>query len=159
MAGRKGIENEFKESISRMMATAAPGVRMIFLQHPSESITRAPLLCPGHEYIPNSLKIRTLDLAISPACQGVITINSNAMNEALLFSKPVFQLGDFLTRAFPNLHFPYTLEQFLRNPTECSMLARTDSYLGTLLRSQRTLQEMTDPTVVRELIETELSRC
>jgi hypothetical protein len=144
--------------ISAALEKVAPKTKVIFVQHPSDSSTQAPALKGNHLYLPNTKKLRTLDLALSPQCRGVVTINSNSLNEALLFGLPVFQLGDFLMPKFPNTLFPYTLEAFFEDPKRCHSLARVDFYLSTVLESQWSLERLSDPVALRSLMIREIER-
>lgn len=142
------------KTLSGMLADCNPDAGVIFLQHPADksSFATAKLLRPGHVYVPKERKLRFLDLAMSPACKGVISINSNALNEALLFSKPVFQMGDFLMKGFPNHLFPYSLSEFLDQPQRCQELSSPLGYIATLMRNQYTLGDLADPITLRNLI-------
>lgn len=147
-------------ALSELFATIAPGVRIVFLQHPVEEPRpdAARVLHRDHVYIPKEKKFRFLDLARALACQGVISINSNALNEAILFSRPVFQMGDFLMRRFPNPLFPYTLSEYLADPSGCNEAAKPLEYLTTLMRHQYGLEELSNPFFVRDLIVRELAQ-
>lgn len=140
--------------LSGILAECNPNIRVLFLQHPRESasFSTVKLSCPNHEYVPKKRKLRCHDLAMSPACKGVISINSNAINEAILFSRPVFQIGDFLMHKFPNLLFPYSLREFMEQPERCYQLSNPDGYLAMLLRNQYSLADLADPITVRNLI-------
>jgi hypothetical protein len=144
--------------ISALLEKVAPKTKVIFVQHPSDASKEAPALQGRHEYLSNTKKLRTLDLALSPQCRGVLTINSNSLNEALLFGLPVFQLGDFLMPKFPNTLFPYTLEAFLEDPQHCHALARVDFYLSTVLENQWSLERLIDPVALRSLMIREVER-
>ena len=144
--------------ISALLEQVAPKTKVVFVQHPSDASKETPALQGRHEYLPNTKKLRTLDLALSPQCRGVLTINSNSLNEALLFGLPVFQLGDFLMPKFPNMLFPYTLEAFLEDPQHCHALARVDFYLSTVLENQWSLERLSDPLALRSLITREVDR-
>lgn len=147
--------------LSAMIAERAPGARVLFLQHPAEKACGSTNECrlpANHEFVPNSRKLRSMDLLLSPNCRGLISINSNALNEAMLFSKPTYQIGDFLMSRFPNRHFPHPLEEFLRSPERCLEPETTTRYLATLINHQHTLADLADPHGLRDLILRETAR-
>lgn len=159
IAGQKNASTIIKQKLSEMMYEACPDARILFLQHPAGAKDDPPIeWCWNHEFVPNTRKLRALDLAISPNCRGVITINSNTINEAMLFSLPVFQLGNFLTGGFPNRFFPYTLGEFFADPRRCQEISQPKNYLGTILENQWSAEQLRNPAVLRSLIEQELSR-
>jgi hypothetical protein len=149
------------QRLSTLIAEAAPGVRVIFFQHPAEKnspCAAALQLQAGHEYVSNDRKLRSLDLLLSPSCRGMISINSNALNEAALFAKPIYQLGDFLMPRFPNRFHPYTLAEFLEAPERCHAAGDTTRYLLTLMHHQHSLADLADPHSLRELILKEIAQ-
>jgi len=159
IAGQKNAASIIKRKLSEMMFEASPDARILFLQHPAGGPDEPPIeWCGKHEFVPNTRKLRALDLASSPNCMGVITINSNTINEAMLFSLPVFQLGNFLTGGFPNPFFPYTLGEFLANPRRCLAVSQPKNYLGTILENQWSAEQLRNPAALRSLIQQELSR-
>lgn len=159
IAGQKDAVSVIKIRLSEMMFEANPDARILFLQHPAGGTDEPPIeWCGKHEFVPKTRRLRALDLATSPNCQGVITINSNTINEAMLFSLPVFQLGNFLTGGFPNGFFPYTLREFLTEPLRCQAISRPKNYLGTILENQWSAEQLRDPAALRSLIQQELSR-
>jgi hypothetical protein len=157
-AGRKNGGEILLRLLSEIVAECNPGVRVLFLQHPADksSFDSGKCLRPNHLYVPKERKLRCLDLAMTPECQGVISINSNALNEAMLFQKPVFQIGDFLMKGFPNCLFPYSLREFLDAPRRCHDMSSPLGYLAMLMRNQYTLSDLADPVTVRNLILKEL---
>lgn len=159
IAGKKDAVSIIKRKLSEMMFEASPDARVLFLQHPAGGADELPIeWCGKHEFVSNTRKLRALDLASSPNCRGVITINSNTINEAMLFSLPVFQLGNFLTGGFPNSFFPYSLSEFLADPQRCQAISQPKSYLGTILENQWSAEQLRNPTALRSLIQQELSR-
>lgn len=159
LADKKGASELIKKKLSALMGKANSAARILFLQHPSEEPGSAPdSLWETHEYVSNRLKLRAVDLMSSPNCRGVITINSNTLNEALLLGVPVFQLGNFLMPSFPNRYFPYSLEEFLEDPRRCRSISNEDQYLRVLLENQYDLESLKKPEVLRSLIETEMAR-
>jgi hypothetical protein len=159
IAGQKNAASIIKRKLSELMFEASPDARILFLQHPAGGPDEPQVeWCGRHEFVPNTRKLRALDLASSPNCQGVITINSNTINEAMLFSMPVFQLGDFLTGKFPNVLFPYTLSEFLADPRRCQAISQPKNYLGTILENQWSAEQLRNPAALRSLIQQELSR-
>jgi hypothetical protein len=148
------------QTLSGMLAACHPDARVIFLQHPADKakFAAAKSLRPNHVYVPKERRLRFLDLAMSPACQGVISINSNALNEAMLFSKPVFQMGDFLMKRFPNRLFPYSLPEFLDQPRHCHDLSAPLGYIAALMRNQYSLGDLANPMTLRNLILKETAR-
>lgn len=159
-SGRKDGSEFLLQQLSSMIADCHSGARVLFLQHPAEKVTVEvrPLLQANHEYVPNTRKLRFLDLATSPACLGVMSINSNALNEAMLFSRPVFQIGDFLMKRFPNHLYPNSLEEFLQEPDQCLNSDISTRYLAHLMRHQTTLEDLIDPVALRKLIIKEMAR-
>jgi hypothetical protein len=159
IAGQENAASIIKRKLSEMMFAANPEARILFLQHPAGDPNDPAIeWCGKHEFVPNTRKLRALDLASSPNCQGVITINSNTINEAMLFSLPVFQLGNFLTGGFPNRFFPYTLGEFLADPQRCRSISQPKNYLGTILENQWSAEQLKDPAALRSLIDQELAR-
>jgi len=158
-AGQSNSSSIIKRKLSEMMYEANPDARILFLQHPAGD-PNDPLIdwCGNHAFVANTRKLRALDLASAPNCQGVITINSNTINEAMLFSLPVFQLGNFLSGKFPNMFFPYSLGEFLADPRRCQAISQPKNYLGTILENQWSVDELKNPSVLRSLILNEFSR-
>ena len=148
-----------RRHFSEQIAALNPDARVLFLQHPFGKQSDPDIeLMPDHVYVRNTRKLRALDLATSPNCRGVITINSNTINEALLFGLPVFQLGDFIIKAFPNQFFPYTFEEFLADPGKCRSISQPRHYIGTILENQATLEDLKHPAKLRRIIDQELAR-
>jgi len=159
-SSRKDGSEFLLQQLSSMMADCNSAARVIFLQHPAEKakVDARPLLQPNHDYVTNTRKLRFLDLASSPSCMGVLSINSNALNEAMLFSRPVFQMGDFLMKRFPNHLYPHSLEEFLHDPGKCLNSEITTRYLALLMNRQTPLEDLVDPVALLNLILKETAR-
>ncbi len=159
LADKKDGSQIIRQRLSERIAEANPSARVLFLQHPVGSPDEPDVpLCDNHSFVRNTHKLRALDLACSPNCLGVITINSNTLNEALIFSLPVFQLGDFLTTKFPSQFFPYSLAEFMADPDYCRAISKPESYLSALLENQWSLQDLKNPRALRTLFDQELAR-
>lgn len=159
IAKDKDAAPRLRRHFSEQIAAANPDARVLFLQHPNgKAVDPDVELMPNHVYVRRCRKLRAMDIASSPNCRGVITINSNTINEALLFNLPVFQLGNFITNAFPNQFFPYTLGEFLADPGHCRSISRPCHYIGTILENQVTLDDLRHPAKLRRVIDQELAR-
>jgi hypothetical protein len=160
ISGKKESQLLLRKQLSDIFVRENPSAKILFLQHPAEKSYEAEKLefPANHVFVPSSRKLRALDIASSPNCLGLITINSNALNEALLFSLPVFQMGDFLMKRFPNHLFPYDLKGFLNDSQYCQSIAQADTYLGVILENQYSIEDLQNPIKLRKLIDKETAR-
>jgi hypothetical protein len=141
-----------------MMERADLPLPVVYKQHPADKTVLGNVLKFRDQrsiLIENKHTISSLDLLSSGLCQLVVSINSNTLHEALMFSLPVIALGSLLwqervdSRPFAGaLHAAKDLigHDPLRD-------ASTQHYLYQLFANQWYLSDFQNPLMVRALIE------
>ncbi len=122
-------------------------VRLVFTQHPSDSYGELKVSNSRNLIFHNRDNVKSIDLLKQKSCLGVISINSNILHEALLFSKPIYALGSLLWDGPSN---PF---QFDRNKEEILFDRMVhEQYLAMLLCYQWTINDFENPMILREIL-------
>jgi len=126
------IESQFK------------GIKLIFTQHPSDKYSKLKVGDIKNTVFHNSDNVRSIDLLKQDSCKAVISINSNLLHEALLYSKPICALGQLMWDVNEN-PFEFANEEISSDMDKC------EQYLAMLLCYQWNISDFENPLILREL--------
>lgn len=129
----------------------AKGMRLIITEHPTKKcqLSERPKLPDDAIFVAASQGIRSIDLAAHSHCQGVISVNSNLMHEAMLFDKPICSYGRLMFTQEDKPVFSTITE--LLNAAETSR-GLEDQYLAMLFLNQWEISDVMDPMILRSLL-------
>ncbi|SHI84670.1 hypothetical protein SAMN02745181_1026 [Rubritalea squalenifaciens DSM 18772] len=131
---------------------ASPDDTFIFCPHPRARDISLKLQrkdCISHSIDP---RLSFRDLARTPNCMGVISINSNAIHESMLLEKNVFTLGSLLyTRE--NSPFGTSLKEFFERCKRKELPSRYYDYLNFVIQEQCSVSELFDWRMWRRLLD------
>lgn len=124
-----------------------------FTQHPIDGENRKIELRKNDRFFPSGEGVSTLSLIHNSRCQGMISVNSNMVHEALCLNVPCCALGRLYWREGQDSPFEQDPVKFFSNP----QLKPHDNpvvldYLAKLLCHQWYLTDLQNPLIVRELI-------
>lgn len=140
-----------------LMERAALPLPVVYKQHPADRTALGERLTfsdPRSLLIENAEAITSVDVLGSGLCQLVVSINSNTLHEALVFSLPVIALGSLLWQERADSR-PFAAD--LQMATELIGHdplndATTLSYLYRLFANQWYLSDFQNPLMVKALI-------
>lgn len=124
-----------------------------FTQHPVDRENHKIELRNNDRLFKSTQGISTLDLVQNPLCRGLISVNSNMVHEALCLNVPCCVFGRLYWREQQDSPFAQDPDEFfgdkLMKPHDNTNVLE---YLAKLLCHQWYLNDLQNPSIVRELI-------
>ena len=152
--GQKGANDLLAQALIDRSYSEAQGVNIIVTEHPAKKcrLSTAPSLPSGVTFIGAQKGIRSIDLVAHPNCQGLVSVNSNMVHEAMVLGKPVCTYGRLM---YPNDDKPMfsSIADMLKGDEKVLSLA--DQYLALLFLSQWELADLMDPVILRAFLSME----